>query len=193
MPPWTAALSKLSRLGHHTCCIRRSRYQLQWPVMLGHSWLDATEKWERDHLPSGLVYVVHQNSHSTLSTTSDKVQQIIVWTLVCVSIHLHVECWLNKSRVEIVTLAAVGVACQQKFSYTSVIKFGNVNTIDVDSIHIQCTLGECEFNSHSKRIQGEKASSFGAFEKSELQVIQTDRHTYTQTNEYCMPSAHVHW
>ena len=43
-----------------------------------------------------------------LSTTSDKVRQIIERTLVCVSIHL--ECWLDKARVEIVTWAAVGVA-----------------------------------------------------------------------------------
>ena len=43
-PPWTATLSKLSRLGHHTCCIRRPRYKLWWPIMLGHYWLDAVEK-----------------------------------------------------------------------------------------------------------------------------------------------------
>ena len=41
--PWSAALSKLSHLGHHTCCIRYPRYQLQWPVMLGCSWIDAAE------------------------------------------------------------------------------------------------------------------------------------------------------
>ena len=56
-----------------------------------------------------------RNSRSTLSTTSDKVRQIIVQTLVCVSIHL--ECWLDKARAEIVTRAAVGVACQQQFGF----------------------------------------------------------------------------
>ena len=39
----------------------------------------------------------------------------------CVSIHL--ECWLDKPRVEIATWAAVGVACQQQFGYNSVSKF----------------------------------------------------------------------
>ena len=52
----------------------------------------------------------------------------------CVSIHL--ECWLDKARAEIVTWAAVGVACQQQFSYNLVIKFGSVNAINVDSICI---------------------------------------------------------
>ena len=67
-------------------------------------------------------HVVCQNSHCTSSTTSDKVRQIHVigWTLVCVSIHL--ECWLDKTKVEIVTWAAVGVARQQQFSYNSAFK-----------------------------------------------------------------------
>ena len=86
---------------------------------------------------------------------SNKVRQIIGQTLVCVSIHL--ECWLGKSRVETVTCVAVGVACQQQFSYNLVINFGSVNAIDVDSIRIRCTSGECKFNSHSNRIQCEKA------------------------------------
>ena len=60
MPPRTAVLSKLSRLGHHTCCICCSRYQLQWPVMLGRSWLDAAE-----NETAYQVIVVHRNSHST--------------------------------------------------------------------------------------------------------------------------------
>ena len=34
-PPRTATLSKLSRLGHHTRCIRRPRYELRCPIMLG--------------------------------------------------------------------------------------------------------------------------------------------------------------
>ena len=80
-------------------------------------------------------HVVCQSSCSTSSTTSDKVREVIEWTLVCVSVHL--ECWLDKARVEIVTWAAVGVANQQQFSYNSVSKFCSVNAIDVDSIRIQ--------------------------------------------------------
>ena len=76
-----------------------------------------------------------------LSTTSDKVRQIIGRTLVCVSIHL--ECWLDKARVEIVAWAAVGVACQRQFGYDPHQNFGSVNAIDVDSIRIRCALGEC--------------------------------------------------
>ena len=49
--------------------------------------------------------VVRRNSCPMSSTTSDKVWQVIGRTLVCVSIHL--ECWLDKPRVEIVTWAAV--------------------------------------------------------------------------------------
>ena len=75
----------------------------------------------------------------------------------CVLIHL--ECWLDKARVEIVTWAAVGVARQHQFNYNLVLKFGSVNVIDVDSICIQCALGECELNSHSKQIKCEKAFS----------------------------------
>ena len=41
------------------------------------------------------------------STTSNKVKKISGHTLVCVLIHL--ECWLDKARVEIVTWAPVGV------------------------------------------------------------------------------------
>ena len=42
--PQTAASSKLLLLGHHTCCICCLRYELWWPIMLGHYWLDATKK-----------------------------------------------------------------------------------------------------------------------------------------------------
>ena len=70
-----------------------------------------------------------------MSTTSDKVRQIIGRTLVCVLIHL--EHWLEKARMEIVTWAAVCVAHQQQFSYNLVSNFGSVNTINVDSIRIQ--------------------------------------------------------
>ena len=44
-------------------------------------------------------------------------------------------------------------AIQLQFS----LRFGSVNTIDVDSFRIQCASGECEFNSHSNRIKCEKA------------------------------------
>ena len=103
-------------------------------------------KWSR-------VHVVRRNSRSTLSTTSDKVRQVIGRTLVCVSIHL--ECCLNKARVEIATWAAVGVARQQQFSYNSVSKCWQT-TINVDSIRIRCASGECKFNSHSNRIKCER-------------------------------------
>ena len=49
-----------------------------------------------------------------------EVRQTIGQALVCALIHL--ECWLNKARVEIVTWAAVGVAHQQQSSYNSVSK-----------------------------------------------------------------------
>ena len=91
-------------------------------------------------------------------TSSNKVKEVIRLTLACVLIHL--ECWLDKARVEIVTWAAVDVARQQQFSYNSVSKFGSVNTIDVDSIRIQCASGECEFNSYLNQIKCEKAFSF---------------------------------
>ena len=51
----------------------------------------------------------------------------------CVLIHL--ECWLDKARVEIVTWAAMGVARQQQqFSFK--ILAVHVNAIYVDSICI---------------------------------------------------------
>ena len=61
----------------------------------------------------------------------------------CVSIHL--ECWLNKARVEIVPWAVVDVACQLQFSYNSVIKSDGVDATDLDSIRILCASSECEF------------------------------------------------
>ena len=155
MPPWTVALSKLSRLGRHTCCIHRPRYWIQWSIMLGCSWLDAAE--------NKTAYQVISCSSSKFTfhvvyyqrPCSNKARQIIGRTLVCVWIHL--ECWLGKSRVETVIWTAVGVACQQQFSYNLFINFGGVNAINVDSIRIWCALGECEFNLHSNRIQCEKA------------------------------------
>ena len=60
-------------------------------------------------------HVVRQSSCSTSSTISNNVREVIGWTLVCVLIHL--ECWLDKARVEIVTWAAVGVANQQQFGF----------------------------------------------------------------------------
>ena len=84
---------------------------------------------KRDCLPSGLVKFVkiHVQPRRLLSATI----KVIGWTLVCVSIHL--ECWLNKARVEIVTWAAVGVAHQQQFSYNSI---------------LACERDQCGFNSH---------------------------------------------
>ena len=64
---------------------------------------------------------------------------------------MHLECWLNKVRVEIVAWAAVGVARQNVSS---------VNEIDVDSIRIRCASGECEFNSHSNRIKCERTFKY---------------------------------
>ena len=135
-PPWTATLLKLSRLGRHTHCIHHPRYKLWWPIMLGHYWLDAVEKETAYQmvLCSSLKFMFHIVYYQWQGKV------IIGPTLVCVSIHL--ECWLDKARAEIVTWAAVGVACQQQFGYTSVSKFW------------QC---ECEFNSHSNRIKCEKA------------------------------------
>ena len=60
-------------------------------------------------------HVVRRSSCSTSSTISNNVREVIGWTLVCVLIHL--ECWLDKARVEIVTWAAVGVANQQQFGF----------------------------------------------------------------------------
>ena len=69
---------------------------------------------KRDRLITKWSHVVRQKSCYTSSTTSDKIRQIFVWTLVCVSIHL--ECWLDKAMVEIVTWAAVDGACKQQLS-----------------------------------------------------------------------------
>ena len=76
---------------------------------------------KKQRQPTKQYRVVRRNSRSMSSTTGDKVRQRSGWTLVCVSIHL--ECWLNKVKVEIVTWTAVGVACQQQFSYKLVSKF----------------------------------------------------------------------
>ena len=137
-------------LGHHyTHCICCPGYELWWPIMLECYWLDAAK--------NETAYQVVSCSSSkftfkaTSSTTSNKLRQIIGWTLVCVSIHL--ECWLDKARAKIVTWAAVGVAHQQHFSYDSVLNFGSVNAIVVDLIRIQCALGVCEFSLHSNRIK----------------------------------------
>ena len=56
----------------YTHSIRRLRYELRWPVMLGRYWLDAAKrpltKWS---------HVVHWSSRSMSSTTSDKVREVI--------------------------------------------------------------------------------------------------------------------
>ena len=55
-PPWTATLSKLSRLGRHTRCIRRPRYELWWPIMAYHAGTLLTRCCRKiDRLSSGLV------------------------------------------------------------------------------------------------------------------------------------------
>ena len=109
----------------YTHCICHPRYKLWWSIMLRCYWLDAAEN---ETTISKWFCAVPRNSHSTSSTTSKKISQIIIEpTLVCVS-----ECWLNKARMEIVTWATMGVARQQQFSYN----FGSGNTIDVDSIRI---------------------------------------------------------
>ena len=132
---YTPMNSNTLRLGHHTHCVCRPRYELRLPILLGCYWLDAVDKETAYQVVSR---VVRQNSHSTLSTTSDKVGQVIGWSLVCASIHL--EYWLDKARVEIATWAAVGVACQQQFSYISISKFW------------QCECDRYGFNSHTMHI-----------------------------------------
>ena len=93
---------------------------------------------KRDRLPSDLMYnVVRRHSCSTSSTTSDKVWEIIKQTLVCVSIHL--DCWLNKTRVEIVTCPG---CCRCGTPTAIQLSFGF-------KILAVCT----EFNSHSNRIK----------------------------------------
>ena len=59
-------------------------------------------------------HVVCRSSHSMSSTTSDKVREVIGRTLLLVCVSIHLECWIDKTRVEIVTWAAVGVANQQQ-------------------------------------------------------------------------------
>ena len=57
----------------------------------------------------------------------------------CVSIHL--ECWLDKPGL----LGLQWVRHTHSNSVTIRFQnFGSVNPIDVDSIHIQCALGECD-------------------------------------------------
>ena len=146
--------------------------QLQWPVMLGHSWLGAAEN--ETAYQVGSCSSSKFTFHIVYYEWQGKANNWTYCTLVCVSIHL--ECWLGKARVEIVTWAAVIVASQQQFSYNSVIKLGSVNAIDVDSICIQCTSGECEFNSHSNRIQCEKALKL-------FLLFPTGRFSFFSTNQ----------
>ena len=76
----------------------------------------------------------------------------------CVSIHL--ECCLDKARVEIIILGLQWVWQTNSNSVTIWFQnFGSVNAIDVDSICIQCASGECKFNSHLNQIKCEKALS----------------------------------
>ena len=57
--------------------------------------------------------------------------------------------------MEIVTWAAVGVACQQQFSYNLVIKFGSVNAINVH--WIQFTFDAHRVNANSICTQTESS------------------------------------
>ena len=111
--------------------------------------------------------IVHRNSHSTSSTTRDKVcgKWLIWWTLHLVCVSIHLECWLDKARVEIVTWAAMGVARQQQFSYNLVSKFWLCE-------HDWCGLIQFAFDAHqvnanSIRIQTE-SSVKGPLVRNEL-------------------------
>ena len=138
-PPSTATLSKLSHLGHIHVLYTLYLPSKIWTTMAYHAGLLLTRYCQkRDHLPSGLMYFVKICIPCCLLPVTIKERHIIGLTLVCVSIHL--ECWLNKSRVEIVTWAVVGVAFQQQFSYNCVSKFW------------QCESNRCRFNWHSMSI-----------------------------------------
>ena len=115
--------------------------------------------------------VILRNACSTLSTTSDKARQIIGWTLVCVSIHL--ECWLNKARAEIVTWAAVGVVCPQQFSYNSVSKFW------------QCEHDWCGLNSHSMHIGWMRTRIQTGLRVKRLLNASPPTHTLTLSSSGC--------
>ena len=142
--------------------------------------------WKWDSLPSDLVYFIEIHvPRCLLPVTMQRQGKANNWqTLVCVSIHL--ECWLGKSRVETVTWAAVGEACQEQFSYNLVINFGSVNVINVDSICIRCATGECKFSSHSNRIQCEKALRFSCL--SHLFYAQSS--TFFRSHKYFVRMSH---
>ena len=127
------------------------RYELWWPIMLGHYWLDAVGKETAYQVvlcssSKFTFYVVYYQRQGKANNWTD---------LMCVSIHL--ECWLNKARVEIITWSAVCVACQQQFSYNKILAMW-MRSMWIQFC-IQCALGECEFNSHSNGIKCEKALS----------------------------------
>ena len=139
-PPRTATSSKLSFLGHHTRCVCCLRKELRWPVMLGQNWIDAAKKETVYQVVSCTCSLSKFTLHVFyyMYQRQGTVREVIGWTLVCVSRHL--ECWLDKPRVEIITWAAVGVTNQQQFGYNSVSKFW------------QCEHDRCGFDSHSMCI-----------------------------------------
>ena len=125
-PTWTATLSKLSLLGHHTRCTCHPRYELWWPVMLGHYWLVSAKK---DRLPCTFHVVYYQwqgkeNNWTNFSICFDTSRMLT---------------WYSQGRN--CYLAAVGVAHQQQINYNSVSKFW------------QCKRDQRGFNSHSMHIR----------------------------------------
>ena len=136
-PPRIATLSKLSLFRPPYTPYSPSKIHT---MMAHHARMLLTRRYQKQETA---YHVVRRNSRSTSFTTSKKVinlKQVNEQTLVCVLIHLHVECWLDKTRVEIITWAAVGVACQLQFSYNSVLKYW------------QCECDQRGFNLHSMRI-----------------------------------------
>ena len=96
----------------------------------------------------------------------------------CVSIHL--ECWLDKARVEIITWTAVGVARQQQFSYNSVSKHYERDRCGFNShlMCIRCMQIQFAFNSHLKKIKCERHSNNSPMIRYTQLSVQ-DAHTVT--------------
>ena len=135
MPPWTAKLSKLSLLGHHTRCTCHPRYELWWPVMLGHYWLVSAKK---DRLPCTFHVVYYQwqgkeNNWTNFSICFDT-SRMLTW-------------------VEIVTWLQWAWHTNSKSITIQFQNFGSINAINVDSIHIRCTSGVCKFNQTESSVK----------------------------------------
>ena len=107
-------------------------------MMACHAWMVLTRCCQKKETAYQVVSCSSSKFTFHVFYYQQQDKEVIGRTLVCVSIHL--ECWLNKARVEIVTWAAVGVANQQQFSYNSVSRFW------------QCEHDRCGFNSHLMRI-----------------------------------------